>query len=149
MMSVVMMAAVAVLHPQTRSVAGLRALIASHRGPVIASALILAVFLLPIVLQVVIHFPGEFGKYLEFAGKQPRKGWRAIAVVLLPYWAFAAAAFAVFLARLIARPGDALLAGPRRGIAAAALAVFVAATGAALFYLQKGVDVISNENLYA
>jgi len=148
MMGAVLIAAVAALHPQARSVAGLRSVIRSHRGAIIASALILAIFLLPLVLQVVLHFPGEFGKYLEFAGKQPRKGWRAIAVVLLPYWKFAGVAFAVFLAGLLMRPKDALSAGSRQNVATAALAVFVAATGATLFYLQKGVDVISNENLY-
>jgi hypothetical protein len=147
MMGLVFLCAVAVLHPETRSVSGIRALMAAHRASVIASAVIVGVFLLPILLHVLLHFPGEFGKYLEFAGQQPRKGWRAVAVVLLPYWKVLGVAFAIFLAGLLVSPAGAL-DDRRKGIAAGAFAVCLAGTGAVLFYIQKGVDALADWSFY-
>lgn len=89
MMGFVLVCAVVALHPQTRSVRGIRALVVGQRMTLVASALILAVLLLPIVLQVALHFPGEFVKYIEFSKKQPRKDWGDVARALLPHWKFA------------------------------------------------------------
>jgi len=148
MMGLMLVGAIVALQPQTRNLSGIRALSAEYRVSVIASAVILAVLLLPIVLNLVLHFPGEFGKYLEFAGKQPRKGWIAVAYVLLPYWKFAGVAGLIFLVSYLSAPSDVLSDSRRRGIAAGAVGVFLAATVAVIFYLQKGVDVIASHNLY-
>ena len=148
MMGLVFVCAILALQPQSRSLSGIRRLVAEHRGSVIASAVILAILLLPIVLYVLLHFPGEFGKYLEFSGKQPRKGWIAVAYVLFPYWKFAGAAALVFLASFLTGPVGAASDHRRNAIAAAALAVFIAGTGAVIFYLQKGVDVIADHSMY-
>lgn len=148
MMGVVLVGAIAAFQPQTRSLAGVRALAAEHRGSVIASAVILAILLLPIILYVVLHFPGEYPKYLEFAGRQPRKGWIAVAYVLLPYWRFAGAAAIVFLTCFLTAPARASAKDGWRGIAVAAVGVFVAGTGAVVFYIQKGVDIIADNSLY-
>jgi len=147
-MSFVLLGAVATLQPQTRSLSGIRTLAAQNRGSVIASGIILAIIALPIALYVVLHFPGEFGKYLEFSGRQPRKGWIAVAYVLFPYWKFAGVAAIAFLASFLMTPVDAPSKRRRSAIAAAGLAIFLAGTGAVIFYIQKGIDFIAPENLY-
>lgn len=148
MMGLVLVCAIVVLQPQTRSLSGIRALMSDYRASVIASAVILAVLFLPILLNVMLHFPGEFGKYLEFAGRQPRKGWIAVASTLLPYWKFLALAALVFLASFLTARTGGLSDGRGNSIAAAAIAICIAATGAVVFYIQRGVDDISSYNLY-
>jgi hypothetical protein len=148
MMGVVLVGAIVAFQPQTRSLAGIRTLAAEHRGSVIASVVILAILLLPIILYVVLHFPGEFPEYLEFSGKQPRKGWMAVAYVLLPYWKFVGVAAIVFFTCFVTAPVAASAESRRRGIAVAAVAIFVAGTGAVIFYIQKGIDVIADYTLY-
>jgi len=144
MMGVVLVCGVIALQPRTRSFSGILTLAAEHCTSVIASAVILVVLLLPIVLNVALHFPGEFGKYFAFAGTQPRKGWIAVAYVLLPYWKYVGVVVIVFLTCFLTTPSD----NRRNAIAAAALAVFLAGTAAAVFYIQKGVDVIADHSLY-
>jgi len=148
MMGLVVVCAILAWQPRTRSLSGIRSLVAEHRRGVIASVVILAILLLPIVLHVLQHFPGEFRKYIEFSGKQPRKGWIAVLYVLLPYWKFAGVAAIAFLASFLTGPVRAPSDDRRNAIAAAALAVFIAGTGAVIFYLQKGVDVIADHSLY-
>jgi hypothetical protein len=147
MMGLILLGTVAALQPRTRSLSGIRTLAAAHRSSVIASAVILAILLLPMLLDVALHFPGQFAKYLEFSGKQPRKGWLQIVYVLFPYWKPVGLAAFVFLICYLSAPIDAF-SQRRSKIGAAALAVFAAGTAAVIFYLQKGVDAIIGETLY-
>ena len=45
----------------------MRASIATHRAHWIACAAVIGLFLLPIVLNLVLHFPGEFDEYWDYA----------------------------------------------------------------------------------
>jgi hypothetical protein len=45
----------------------MRASIATHRAHWIAFAAVIGLFLLPIVLNLVLHFPGEFDEYRDYA----------------------------------------------------------------------------------
>ena len=58
------------------------------RSIVVWSSAIAALFLLPIVVNVVIHFPGEFGRYLRYAtaGDRPRNDVLDVVRYFLAYW---------------------------------------------------------------
>jgi hypothetical protein len=44
-----------------------RAEIREHRRPIVIAAVIEAVFLLPVVLELILHFPGPWGDYIAYA----------------------------------------------------------------------------------
>ena len=68
----------------------IRALSVSSR---IAAALVLALFLLPLVLQLITEFPGQFGGYVSYLRQTdlPPRGLGTVARFMAQYWGFGAA----------------------------------------------------------
>ncbi|MGH3233818.1 MAG: hypothetical protein ACRDOH_11285, partial [Streptosporangiaceae bacterium] len=115
----------------------------------IPAAVICAVFAIPIVANVILHWPGQFGGYLSYArsvhaGHHPLS---AVARYVLWYWwpghareglAVAAGTFALALGVTL-RLGDARL----RRFLLAALGVNVLVTVLMLYYVARGIDTLN------
>jgi hypothetical protein len=118
-----------------------------QRGIWIPVAAISAIFLLPIVLELVLHWPGNFGKYLSYSssGAAGGHGIRQILHYTLWFWwphSFAWAVPVVLYAVAIAV--TALLArGALRGFLAALLVMNVVSTLAFIAYATVGIDDLS------
>jgi hypothetical protein len=66
-----------------------RDLVRRHRGALCASALLAIIFLLPIVLELVLHWPGPWALYWRYARSNPRAHPHSLAAALryvLGYW---------------------------------------------------------------
>ncbi len=110
-------------------------------------AVISVVFAFPIVLNLVLHWPGQFGDYLSYSSSKRAGGHSAAAVVrdALWYWWPYQDAWAVPVA------GYAVAAAVTRWLAPARLrrflwallAVNVVSSLAFLYYASTGIDVIS------
>jgi hypothetical protein len=119
-------------------------LLAHRRDLVVASGL-LAVFLLPIVLNEILHWPGEIPKYLGYGGRQPN--WPPDAVrYLMHYWGPGPAMGTVVLVVLFAvdfvlvRALATRLADGPHDFSRHLLRVTAVATGLFLVYSWYGVD---------
>jgi hypothetical protein len=143
----------AVLWPHRRPEdlrASVRSFFAAQRRVWVPVAVISAVFALPIVVDLVLHWPGQFGKYLSFASssKSGGHGLGQAARNALWYWwphggalagaavAVAAYAAAAAVTRWIAPP-------PLRRFLAALLAVNAVSSLAYLYYAMTGIDGVS------
>jgi hypothetical protein len=122
--------------------------LASARSAWIPAAAVSAVFALPIVINLILHWPGDFGSYLTYskgstagahgAGTTTRYvlwfwgpgnwGWAALAALA------AAAAVAIRLTR-----------GPLRRYLAALGTLGVVATAATVYYAATGIDEIDQQ----
>jgi hypothetical protein len=117
----------------------------THRRDVLIALGVLAVFLLPIVLNEILHWPGEIPKYLAYGGR--KANWPPDAVrYFLQYWGPGPATGAVVLVVLFTvnfvlvramatRPGGAPHEYSRQ-----ALRVIAIASGLVLVYCWYGVD---------
>ena len=65
----------------TAVVASLRAFLGRHRRTWIPAAAISAVFLLPIVINLALHWPGSFGKYFSY-GSSSQAGGHSVGAVM-------------------------------------------------------------------
>ena len=116
----------------------------TQRRAWIPDAVICGVFLLPIVINLVLHWPGDFGKYISYGGSGRAGGhgarqvadyalwfwWRHHDAWLAPLLGYPVALAAVFwLARR-----------PLRGFLLALLAVNVVSSLAFLLYAAVGID---------
>jgi hypothetical protein len=105
---------------------------------VVASALVVALFALPIVANTILHFPGEIPKYFRFAGQNKTDSTMASLAYLGRFSQFSLLAIPAFL-----------LLPSRLGASRTKAAIAVAlATGlpAAIFYVLRGLDTV--EYLY-
>jgi hypothetical protein len=110
-------------------------------------AVISAVFALPIVVNLALHWPGDFGKYISYggSGRAGGHGLRQVAQYALwfwwphqPAWLAGLAAVLGYAVALAAVFG--LSRGPRRRFLLALLAVNVVSSLVFLFYAAAGID---------
>ena len=137
-----------VLWPRRRCLgASVRSFAATQRRVWVPVVVISALFALPIVLDVILHWPGQFGAYLSFSSSKKAGGHtlpgvlRAALWYWWPHrdaWLFPIAGYA--LAAAVTR----WLAPARlRRFLVALLAVNVASTAAFLFYAMTGMDSLT------
>lgn len=128
-----------------------RAWLAAHRRQLGAALLILCLFLAPLLIATVRHYPGPLHDYVHYGQDNKGNPWPDAARFVLAYWGtgkmlIAGRLLALVLAVLL------LLTGPRAAAReqdaahdfvrnARALGIaFVAATVALLYYAKAGVD---------
>jgi hypothetical protein len=113
------------------------------RAAVIGAVAVLAVFALPIALNLLLHWPGEFARYVEYDGGGGGAGAADIARYVLHYYArgtlLGAATATLYFgaAGLLTRR---LPAGPPRRFLAAAVCAAAAATVLFTGYVARGID---------
>ncbi len=110
-------------------------------------AVISAVFALPIVVNLALHWPGDFGKYISYGGSGRAGGHGAGQVARYALWFWWPHRHA-WLAPLIGYPAALagvvwLSRGPLRRFLIALLAVNVVSSLAFLFYASVGIDSLS------
>ena len=66
--------------------ASLRAFLGRHRRAWIPAAAISAIFLLPIVINLALHWPGSFGKYFSYGSSSRAGGHSVTAVIKYVLW---------------------------------------------------------------
>ena len=126
--------------------ASARSLLAARRDVWVPVAVISAVFLLPIVVNLALHWPGDFGKYISYghsaqAGKNSFR--RIVAYALWYWWPYRFAWLAPVLLLVLALTATLRLTrGPLRGFLLALLAVNVVSTLTFLFYAAVGIDTL-------
>jgi hypothetical protein len=138
----------AVLWPHRHSLgASVWSFFATQRRVWVPVAIISTIFALPIVADLVLHWPGQFGKYLAFASSS-KSGGHSVAQAVrdaLWYWwphrgawALPVAGYAVAAAviRWLAPPS-------LRRFLTALLAVNALSSLAFLYYAMSGIDVLS------
>jgi hypothetical protein len=138
----------ALLWPRRRHLgASMRSFFATQRRAWVPVAVISAVFALPIVANLALHWPGQFGDYLAYTSSG-RAGGHSLADAVRdalwywwPYrnaWVVPAAGYAVAAAvtRWLAPP-------PLRRFLVALLAVNAVSSLAYVYYAATGIDVIS------
>ena len=103
----------------------------SLRASVVASGLIALIFLLPIVLQTLVAYPGELPKYFAFASQAKFNSWAQVAQAILDHWYFAGPAVLSFF--WLRRPS-------RTPMIRAMLAVLIIGSAATAYYARCGVD---------
>jgi hypothetical protein len=123
-----------------------RRLLRLHAGSFLAFAALVGLFLLPIVVNTVWHYPGELGRYLDFARANARNNPHSlrevVPFVLLVLTGEAAHPGLITLSVLGAilatspRPAD----GPRWRYTGHAMGVCGLATASMLYYAWRGVD---------
>jgi hypothetical protein len=138
----------AVLWPHRRTLrASVRSFFRERRGVWIPVAVISAIFALPIVVNLVLHWPGDFGKYLSYSssGRAGGHGLRQVTRYALWFWwphehtwvaglvPVAGYALAIAVTVWLSR-------GPLRRLLLALLAVNVVSSLAFLFYATVGID---------
>ncbi len=118
-----------------------------HRSLWLPAMAISAVFLLPIVMNLALHWPGDFGRYLSY-GKSTRAGGhgpREILDYLLWYWWPHAGAWVVpilgYAAALAVSLG--LARGARRRYLLALLMINLVSTVVLIAYAAVGIDYLS------
>jgi hypothetical protein len=128
--------------------AGLKAFL--HARVWVPVAVISAVFALPIVVNLVLHWPGDFGKYFSYSSSSKAGGHSLVQVVRYALWfwsrdgnTWAAAAvpvvsYAVAIAAVVW-----LSRGTVRRFLVALLAVNVVSTLAFLCYTAVGIDYLT------
>jgi hypothetical protein len=136
---------VAVIWPRRRTLrASAGRFFREQRGAWIPAAAISALFALPIVVNLVLHWPGDFGKYISYSGSGRAGGHGARPVLEYALWFWWPHRHA-WLAPLLGYP--AALAAVRwlspvrlRGFLLALLAVNVVSSLAFLLYAAVGID---------
>jgi hypothetical protein len=133
-------------HPKDLG-ASVRSFFATQRRVWVPVAIISAIFLLPIVADLVLHWPGQFGKYLAFSSSSNSGGHSVPQAVreALWYWSSRRAAWVLPIA------GYAVAAAVIRWLApsslrrflVALLAVNVLSTLMFLYYVMNGMDALN------
>jgi hypothetical protein len=110
-------------------------------------AVISALFVLPVVLELALHWPGNFGKYFAYSDSAQSGGHRAAQVVdyLLWFWWPHAGAWAVAAGLALAATAAAWRtpAGPVRRLCLALLGVNAVSTAAFAAYTVIGIDELN------
>jgi hypothetical protein len=114
-------------------------------------AVISAVFALPIVVNLALHWPGDFGKYFSYTSSSRAGGHTFAQVVRYTLWfwwhgsrAWAAALAAVVLYAVAIASVVWLSRGAMRRFLVALLAVNVVSTAAFVCYAAVGIDVLTD-----
>jgi hypothetical protein len=119
-------------------------------GHWIPAAVISAVFAVPIAVNLALHWPGDFGKYISYggSGRAGGHGPGQVAAYALWFWwphraAWLAGLVAVALYALALAVTRWLAPGPLRALLFALLGVNVLSTLAFLLYVSVGIDDLS------
>ena len=139
---------VALTWPRRRRLrAAARSFFATRRGVWVPVAVISAVFLLPIVVNLVLHWPGDFGKYISYghSAQAGQNGFgRVVAYALWYWWPYRFAWLAPVLLLVLALAATLRLTrGPLRRFLLALVAVNVVSTLTFLFYAAVGIDILA------
>jgi hypothetical protein len=116
------------------------------RRPLIHCALILFVFALPIVVNLVVNYPGEFGKYWHYSRSNQAggHGTRAALAFVGDYWAAGRAGHVVALSLILAAAVLAWTHRERgRGFLVAIVGFVLVASILTTIYAKIGVDDLS------
>jgi hypothetical protein len=132
---------------------GVRAELREHRVAVGATAVVAALACLPVLADLVLHFPGEWPKYLEFASqgdRDPRTLGDAVSFLGIS-WTDYFLSWPWFVAAAVA--GLALLALDRTRERAKGFAVLYGLlfleTLLYLYYVYRGVDYLEPRSVYS
>lgn len=109
---------------------------------------VVALFLLPIGLNLALHWPGEFGKYFGYGGEGHAHGAGSTVRYVLDFWASRPAAAAVLAVLLTAGVGWLSLARPpggQRRFLLAGLGMGLLATVLFAGYAARGIDDLSQQ----
>jgi hypothetical protein len=141
-------AAVAAAWPARRRLrAATRAFFRDHRRAWISAAVISAVFLTPIVINLILHWPGDFGKYFAYGNSAQAGGHSARQVLrygLWFWWPYGHAWLMPLMLGAVAVAVTATLArGPLRRFLVALLGINAVASLAFVFYTAVGIDDLS------
>lgn len=131
--------------------AAVRSFFATQRRVWVPVVVISAVFALPIIIDLVLHWPGQFGLYLAYASSR-KAGGHSLAEAArdtLWYWWPYRDAWAVLIAGYAAATAAAgwLAPVPLRRFLIALLAVDAVSSLAFLYYATTGIDEISHHYL--
>jgi hypothetical protein len=124
-----------------------RSFFAARRGAWVPVVVISAVFALPIVVNLVLHWPGDFGKYISY-GRSARAGangfGRVVGYALWYWWPYRLAWLAPVLLLVLALAAVlGLTSGSVRRFLLALLAINVVSTLTFLLYATVGIDVLA------
>jgi hypothetical protein len=132
-------------HPRDLG-ASVRSFFANQRRVWVPVAIISAVFLLPIVADLVLHWPGQFGKYLAFSSSGKSGGHSVPQAVqeALWYWSSRPGAWALPIAGYAVAAAIIRWLAPStlRRFLVALLAVNVLSTLIFLYYIMNGMDAL-------
>lgn len=129
-----------------------RAFFATRRGVWVPVGVISAVFLLPIVVNLLLNWPGDFGKYFSYGSSSQAGGHplRAVIDYMLWFWWPRAGAFAVPVLLYVVAVGLAwrLVRQPARRFLLALLCMNLVSSAAFAVYTAAGVDDLSAKGHY-
>lgn len=123
-----------------------------HRASLYVAAAFVALFLLPMVLEVALHFPGPWHQYWYYVGhtKVPHRSFSQIIHYEWHYWKDLHFPVAVYPIAVAAGIGFTLSERDRgiRRLFIAVYGVLVLETGLTFYYLLRGVDILTPESVY-
>jgi hypothetical protein len=154
-------ALVGLMWPRRRRLgAALRSFAVGHRGTWVSALMISVVFALPMIVNLIVHWPGDWGRYLALSvdhagGSSPTPSqvvayalwfWRPLRHTLMPVpysWLIPLVAY------LVAGGATATLArGPMRRFLTALLVVNTESSILLLVFADKGIDQIGPASYY-
>jgi hypothetical protein len=149
---------IAVLWPVRRTLrASVRGFLADHRGVWVSVSAISFVFLLPIAVNLALHWPGDFGKYFSYGSSQTGgHPFRAVVRYVLWFWwprqsapsTAVLACVPVLLYAVAAGLTWRFVHPPVRRFSLALLAMNLVSTVAFIAYTMTGVDELSSKGYY-
>jgi hypothetical protein len=107
--------------------------------------LILVAFAVPIIIDAILNFPGEFPKYVRYGAQAPGNGWRAAGRFISGFWGGlpGLAMGTAFVALLLSGRSTARQRLPTSGATATAWVV-VAATACVALYARRAIDDLAH-----
>jgi len=140
-----------------------------NRFNIIASLIIILIFLYPILVNTIINYPGEFGKYFQYSSNRVQQTPNAYSIVefFLPFWSIVVTsvqfpstlpvqtsdAFAGFVSIILISSAIILIYNYTSGkeikdIIRNACIIIFAVSALFLIYITKGIDELSALNHY-
>lgn len=137
-------AAIALWPDRHHPLAAICSIIRDHRRAWVPAVLISAVFVFPMVLNLILHWPGDFGKYFAYGRSGKAGGHSAVKIVRYALWFWGPGAWGwvalAVLAGLAVTVTIALVRGPLRGFLLALIAITAVASLAFAVYTAAGID---------
>jgi hypothetical protein len=126
---------------------GLRAELNLHRRATISSLILLALFALPVVLQIVLHYPGPWGKYLLYVhnGNAVPRTARDVARFFGWYWSHSAPLGLIVGAVVVA---GILMIGEHNPFYGYLYGLLALQSVLTVYYVARGVDLLAEVNRY-
>lgn len=143
----VVAAAIALWPSRRRPRPSVRGFFRDHRSGWLPAAVISAVFALPIALELILHWPGNFGHYLSYSASHINTGRTAATVthyVLWFWWPRSGAWLAPIVCYAAALAVTLTLTrGPLRRWSGALIAIAAVTTVAFVYYTIEDVDLLN------